>query len=301
MDISHLRCFLVVAECENISYAAKKLYMSQPSLSKVISQLEKEVGVSLFHRTRRSVALNTNGLLFQKCVQQSLQVLDEGLAQLAAMAQCRENTVRVAYYGPPTLDNVLEECQISLGNCHLEVECVSQAEVLRHLELGETDIGIQTSEESILGGEAIAKQDWVAILTDAHPCHDRLRLTSQDIAKEVICFTGSTDDKRFIQSRLQQATMTPLRFSECTDTKETARLINQGVAIGIMEDDVFYHRKQSTPHLPLRAVPLEGDWSRTIYLIRGKMQTACLDAAYDTIRTHIQQDRMDVDNYFEHN
>ena len=56
MTLQQLRYFIQTAECGSISQAAEKLYISQPSLSKSISELEREMGISsAFHRRRARV------------------------------------------------------------------------------------------------------------------------------------------------------------------------------------------------------------------------------------------------------
>ena len=69
--------FLAVAEYLSFTEAAKRLYTSQPSVSKQISMLEKQIGVDLFFRTKRSVHLTTSGEVLLK----KLSGLDEQIAQ----------------------------------------------------------------------------------------------------------------------------------------------------------------------------------------------------------------------------
>lgn len=66
MDLLQLRYFLMVARMEHITKAANALHMTQPSLSKAISRLEKEVGAPLFDRHGRQIRLNENGRIFLK-------------------------------------------------------------------------------------------------------------------------------------------------------------------------------------------------------------------------------------------
>jgi len=54
-ELKHLRYFIAVAEDLSFSVAARRLYVSQQALSKIIQQLEQQVGVKLFERTTRSV------------------------------------------------------------------------------------------------------------------------------------------------------------------------------------------------------------------------------------------------------
>lgn len=67
MEIRVLNYFLAVAREKNISKAAKSLHLSQPTLSKQLKELEKELGVTLFERGNREIRLTEEGLfLFSK-------------------------------------------------------------------------------------------------------------------------------------------------------------------------------------------------------------------------------------------
>lgn len=61
MTLSALRAFVEAARCENFTQAAAALFVSQPSLSKQIAQLEQEVGLPLFERASRGVQLTPAG------------------------------------------------------------------------------------------------------------------------------------------------------------------------------------------------------------------------------------------------
>lgn len=73
MKIRHLRIFKIVCEEESITKAAEKLYISQPAVSKAISDLESHLGVSLFDRISRKIYLNETGKLF---LTKAIKVLD---------------------------------------------------------------------------------------------------------------------------------------------------------------------------------------------------------------------------------
>lgn len=77
MELKQLRYFLVISECGNISAAAEKLHISQPALSLAVKKLEEELEVSLFKRTKNSIALNDNGKLVQKYAKQILLQTDK--------------------------------------------------------------------------------------------------------------------------------------------------------------------------------------------------------------------------------
>ncbi|WP_334330252.1 LysR family transcriptional regulator [Companilactobacillus sp. HBUAS59699] len=79
MNLTQLKCFVVVANQESITKAAEILYISQPAVSKTIKQLENELQVKLFDRTGRTLRLNRAGRLFFSYVNDSLKELDRGI------------------------------------------------------------------------------------------------------------------------------------------------------------------------------------------------------------------------------
>lgn len=65
MDTRQLNSFLTVAECLNFTEAARRLYITQPSLSRQIQELETELSVQLFYRDKRSVTVTPAGELLR--------------------------------------------------------------------------------------------------------------------------------------------------------------------------------------------------------------------------------------------
>ena len=63
MDIRAIQCFIALAETLHFTKAAERLYLSQPTLSRQISELEKEIGYPLVMRTTRNVVLTEVGEL----------------------------------------------------------------------------------------------------------------------------------------------------------------------------------------------------------------------------------------------
>lgn len=64
MNTQQLKCFLAVAENLNYAKAAQDLYLTQPTVTHQINSLENELGVRLFYRTKHTVSLTQEGILF---------------------------------------------------------------------------------------------------------------------------------------------------------------------------------------------------------------------------------------------
>lgn len=83
MDLLQLKYFQVVARLEHMTRAAEELHISQPSLSKMISRLEKHLGVPLFDRHGKQIRLNRFGKIFLNRVDRVFAELEEGQYELA--------------------------------------------------------------------------------------------------------------------------------------------------------------------------------------------------------------------------
>ena len=64
MTLQQLNYIITISEIGSINRAAEKLYVSQPSLTSAIKELEKELGIVLFNRTARGVTLTAEGVDF---------------------------------------------------------------------------------------------------------------------------------------------------------------------------------------------------------------------------------------------
>lgn len=77
MSIRHLRIFIAVAEYKKMSLAAQKLFITQPSVSQAIKEIEDYYGVKLFERLSRKLHITESGLYLLKYARHIIQSFDE--------------------------------------------------------------------------------------------------------------------------------------------------------------------------------------------------------------------------------
>ena len=77
MDIRILHYFVTIAQEKNITRAAERLLITQPTLSRQLKELEEELGVSLFHRANREMTLTEDGQYLYNRAQEILQLVSK--------------------------------------------------------------------------------------------------------------------------------------------------------------------------------------------------------------------------------
>lgn len=83
MEIRVLKYFLAVAREQNISAAAQSLFLSQPTLSRQLKELEEELGKQLFIRGSRKITLTEEGLLLRKRAEKIVELIDKTEQELS--------------------------------------------------------------------------------------------------------------------------------------------------------------------------------------------------------------------------
>ena len=83
MEIRVLRYFLAVAREGNMTAAAAALHITQPTLSRQLSDLEKELGIELFERRSHRIHLTKDGLLLKRSAQELVELEEKTRAQFA--------------------------------------------------------------------------------------------------------------------------------------------------------------------------------------------------------------------------
>ena len=96
MELRHLRYFITVAEELSFSKAALKLHTAQPSLSQQIKDLEDDIGVQLFHRTKRKVELTEEGLVFLEQARLTLTQADKAITMARQVAAAKVQYLKMA-------------------------------------------------------------------------------------------------------------------------------------------------------------------------------------------------------------
>ena len=143
--LSQYKIFYAVAKAGNISKAAKELFISQPAISKSISKLEENLGVSLFTRNSRGVQLTVEGQVLFSHVSNAFDTLGRGENELKRIKNFNIGQIKIGvsntlckYILLPYLKGFIDEYP------HVKIMIDSQdtARTISMLEQQKLDIGL---------------------------------------------------------------------------------------------------------------------------------------------------------------
>jgi DNA-binding transcriptional LysR family regulator len=145
MELRHMRYFVAVAETLNFRQAGKQLHVSQPSLSVQIKQLEDELGVALFRRSKRRVEITRGGEVFLSATREILLRLQQASAAALHAESGEVGTIRLGFIPTASfqiLPRLLEKIRSTLPLVNVELREGSENPQMTGLRSGTLDVCI---------------------------------------------------------------------------------------------------------------------------------------------------------------
>ncbi|MEQ6889115.1 LysR substrate-binding domain-containing protein [Halomonas sp. CS7] len=284
-----LQAFQQVMECGSVSGAARRLFIAQPGVTRLLKQLEHDLGFTLFERRRGRLVATPEARLFYR---EQLRVWS-GLETLRATARrIREREVgglrisAMPLLGMTFLPDVLaafapqhEEARIELAT--FRSEQVLEDVVTQRAELGFAMLG---GGDERVESEAFCLES-VCLLPGDHPLAARDRLTLEDLHDQpLICYEPRDPTRQSLDRLLAAAGVRPRRHLQVSLALQAARLVAQGAGITVI--DPLSARIFADKGLTIR--PFTAELNDTFYLLTPREQPlSCLAQAFiGEFRTH---------------
>lgn len=188
MELRQLRYFVAVAEEGNISRAAKKIFLTQPALSRQIKALEEEIGQCLLERQAHSIRLTPAG---ETLLAGARELLDHaGRVLDGARAAGRVLRLRVGY-APSLASGWLSQAVAVFSQAHpsarVELFDLSTQEMLAGLEAGSLDVAITVRPNGDTRGlnwVSLVQASWRLAVGCTHAFARRSRVTPAEVATQ---------------------------------------------------------------------------------------------------------------------
>lgn len=174
MELRHIRYFLAVAEEMNFSRAAEKLCIAQPPLSRQIMDLEDELGVKLFNRSRHSLSLTDEGVLFRQYANQVLDLVEHSTSEVRELKhglQGMLNLGTVEGNAPRLLANWISDFHKLNPHVQYTLWNGNSDDVVQRVMNGLCEVAVIMEPHNGVGLNSIPiySEKWVAIIPNNHP------------------------------------------------------------------------------------------------------------------------------------
>jgi len=257
MELKQVECVLAVVEAGSFSAAAEELYISQSSLSKLIIALEKELGVRLFDRTHRQIALTPAGQAFLPHAR-SLAIAYRGLlADMGAHQATPALTIVaipvIAQYGIPSYVAQFRSAHpdIALTLEEREASAILPALYSHQFDMAFVRDNYLDATQFLV--KQIAADRMVAVVSTRHRYATRASLALEELADENhIMFDKGTVVHELAVEACRAAGFEPRIFYASLRVESVLGLVasNSGVAL-MMEKVVKYHQNPDVVAIPL--------------------------------------------------
>ncbi|WP_265457011.1 LysR family transcriptional regulator [Enterococcus sp. HY326] len=258
MELRVLNYFLVVAREENITRAASILHITQPTLSRQLVQLEEELGVKLYQRSKHRIILTEEGNLLRRRAQEILQLTEKTKLELV---EADENIVGEISIGCGELlsmekigDLIYEFRKIHpLVNFHI-ISGMNDF-IKEQIEQGLMDFGLLIQPVEIEKYQFVRmtqQERWGILVKETHSLAKKKNVTPVDLFGRELIVTDSNSIQNELASWFNQNDAELKIVSTYTLLNNAAILVNSGVGIALcLELHVTY------PHL--KFIPFEPD------------------------------------------
>ena len=174
MELRHLRYFITVAEELSFSKAALKLHTAQPSLSQQIKDLEDDIGVQLFHRTKRKVELTEEGLVFLEQARLTLTQADKAITMARQVAAAKVQYLKIGFVPSAEIrifPYILPRLRVKLPKLQIRTLNLKESDQIAELKKGDLDMIFinQEFQNEVFASQLILKEPLVFMLPKHHP------------------------------------------------------------------------------------------------------------------------------------
>ncbi|OWT53987.1 LysR family transcriptional regulator [Candidimonas nitroreducens] len=236
-----LQAFRLTVATGSISEAAKVLGRSQPAVSRLLQNLEAELGFPLFNRVKNRLVPTNTSLVFYDEVQRSFKQLDSLRSLAQDLAEGRAHALSVGTISSLSsyiLPKIIGEYHRHNQNRRMTLLTQPSASIAQKVLLQELDIGLVASRELLPGLEVVRQYRLpaICITMPAHPLAARRMVTPEDLIDyPLVLPIISTVTGSQIDSAFQTRNLRPNVVAHCQLTQVVSLLVAQGMGVGIVD------------------------------------------------------------------
>jgi DNA-binding transcriptional LysR family regulator len=208
MELRVLRYFLAVAREGNITVAANKLHLTQPTLSRQIRDLESELGQKLLARGSHSVRLTAEGEIFRKRAEEIVALADKTEKEFRDMQEGIKGDVYIGGGETEAMSRIAAVCRKikdKYNDIRFHIYSGNAYDVTERLDKGLLDFGLLIHHDDIERYDHIMlpeKDIFGVIMRKDSPLAAKSNVTLEDIKKKPLVISRQSLEERFEENVL---------------------------------------------------------------------------------------------------
>ncbi len=160
MELRVLKYFIAIAREQNISAAAERLHLSQPTLSRQIKDMEEELGKQLFIRGNRKITLTEEGMILRKRAEEILDLVEKAENEITSSDTVVAGDIYIGTGETKSLRflaKIAKELNEQYPNIHYHIISGDSVDIIEKLDTGLIDFAI------LVGPVDISKYNYIAL------------------------------------------------------------------------------------------------------------------------------------------
>lgn len=249
MDIRSLQQFLMLAKTLNFTQAAEKCFVTQPTLSRNIANLEKELGIPLFRRNRKNVQLTSEGQNLLRHVRRIVEEYEQMLEKTDAYRSGSKGSLKIGYNSYPFILQICMQAVEHLGqnNPDIDVQVLFGGNRENFQGLLEDrldgvfmlDCGLDAKYPALLR-EWVAPSRPYALLCHNHPLAERESIALRELAGQPMIMVSREDNPDLFDFRLHHFLQSGVRMQDivyASSIKDLMVMVSRGQGVGVLNED----------------------------------------------------------------
>jgi LysR family transcriptional regulator, transcription activator of glutamate synthase operon len=262
MDTHQLRAFAEAAKCENMSAAADRLGMSQPSLSQAIKKLETSLGVALFDRHGRSIQLNENGQILLRHANISFRAMENAIKEVNDLSRTNQRTVRLIARQP------MGDHAATLQGFYEKYPDITLSYIVPNEQTQVSDYDVEFfSSSNQQEGSNILKlgtENYVVLVNNSHRFANRESVELKELKKDSFLLSPANSEmSATVHGMFRECGFKPKIAAYISNYWDSMKLVEKGVGVCIATEVSWLVNSS----LNIKVLPIsDAKRARTLYL-----------------------------------
>ena len=257
MELRQLEYFQMASRLKNITRAAERLRVSQPNITVAIKKLEAELGIQLFDRSQKQLALTPEGAVFLNRIELALRNIQDAVLEVNDYKQLQKGTIKIgipsmigAYLFPKIFSSFQKQYS------HLDIYLYEEGSmaIREQLERDELDFGIVIISNAAQSLQLLpmSTSQIAACVPENHPLAAKKSIGIQDLTDaDLIMLKEGSFLRHLVLDQLKAANITPNIVLESNQIETIKGLVSSGVGLAFLLDFIV----EGTPGI--KALPLD--------------------------------------------